>query len=81
MATTEGRIRQLVKENLEVDGQPLELSGDLNTTLTELGVPSLDVVAFVKVISEEFNITLTPQDTESVNTVQKLIEHIDAQAG
>lgn len=80
MATTEERVRQLIRENLEVDGQALELSENLDTTLTELGVPSLDVVSFVNVVSQEFNISFTPEDAVNVNTVQKLIEHIDAQA-
>lgn len=77
MASTEARVRQLVSENLEVDGQPLDLSGDLNTGLTELGVSSLDIVAFEKLVSKEFNISFTTEDYETVNTIQKLIEHID----
>ena len=77
MATTEERVRQLVSENLEVDGQPLDLSADLNTGLTELGVSSLDIVAFAKLVSKEFGITFTIEDCETVNTVQKLIEYID----
>lgn len=77
MATTEQRIRQLVSENLEVDGQPVDLSGGLNTGLGALGVSSLDVVAFAKLVSEEFNITFTIEDCETVDTIQKLIDHID----
>ena len=78
MATTEERVRQLVSENLEVDGQPLALSEDLNTNLSDLGVSSLDVVAFAKVVSKEFNINFTIEDCETVNTVQKLIDYIDS---
>ena len=77
MATTEERVRQLVSDNLEVDGQPLDLSEDLNTGLTELGVSSLDIVAFAKLVSKEFNIAFTIEDCETVNTIRKLIEHID----
>ena len=76
MATTEARVRQLISENLEVDGQPLALSGDLNTNLTDLGVSSLDLVAFAKLVSKEFNIDFTIEDCETVNTIQKLIDHI-----
>ena len=77
MATTEQRIRQLVSDNLEVDGQPLNLSDNLDTNLTDLGVSSLDVVAFAKLVSKEFNITLTIEDCAALNTMQKLIDHID----
>ncbi len=76
MATTEERVRQLISENLEVGGQPLALSGDLNTNLTDLGVSSLDLVAFAKLVSKEFNIDFTIEDCETVNTIQKLIDHI-----
>ena len=76
MASTEERVRQLVSDNLEVDGQPLNLSADLNTGLTELGVSSLDIVAFAKVVSKEFDISFTVEDCETVNTIQKLIDHI-----
>ena len=81
MATTEERVRQLVSDNLEVDGQPLNLSADLNTGLTELGVSSLDVVAFAKLVSKEFNIAFTIEDCETVNTIQKVIDYIDSQVG
>ncbi len=77
MATTEERVRQLVSDNLEVDGQPLDLSDNLDTGLTELGVSSLDIVAFAKLVSKEFNIAFTIEDCETVNTIQKLIAHID----
>ena len=76
MATTEERVRQLVRDNLEVDGQPLDLSEDLNTGLTELGVSSLDIVAFAKLVSKEFNIAFTIEDCETVNTIRKLIDHL-----
>ena len=77
MATTEERIRQLISDNLEVDGQPLDLSDDLNTSLTELGVSSLDVVAFAKLLSTEFDITFTIEDCETVTSIPKLIDYID----
>ena len=77
MATTEQRVRQLVSDNLEVDGQPLNLSADLNTGLTELGVSSLDIVAFAKLVSKEFDITFTIEDCKTVNTIQKLIDYVN----
>ena len=80
MSTT-ARVKQLVSDNLEVDGQPLNLSEDLNVSLADLGVSSLDIVAFGKVVAKEFNISFTIEDCERVNSVQKLIDHIDSQSG
>ena len=81
MATTEERIRQLVNENLEVDGQSLNLPPDLNISLVDAGVTSLDLVAFAKVVSQEFNVTFTLDDCANLNSVQELIGFIDAGAG
>ena len=81
MATTEERVTQLISENLEVDGQPLSLPEDLDTGLTELAVSSLDIVAFAKLVTTEFNVTFNIEDCETVNTVRKLIDYIDAQSG
>lgn len=81
MATTEERIRQLVNENLEVDGQSLNLPPDLNISLTDAGVSSLDLVAFAKVVSQEFNVTFTLDDCVNLNSVRELIGFIDAGAG
>ena len=81
MPSTEDRIKTLINENLKVDGQPLNLPEDLNTRLTELGVSSLDVVAFGKLVSQEFGVTLTPEDCVKLDTVRKLIEFLDSHAG
>ena len=78
MATTEERIRQLISENLEVDGKPVSLSDNLNTGLRDLGVSSLDVVSFGKLVGKEFNLEITLEDCERLNTVQKLIDYIDS---
>ena len=81
MPSTEERIKTLINENLKVDGQPLNLPEDLNASLSDLGVSSLDVVAFTKVLAQEFNVTLTPEDSVKVNTVRKLIDFIDSRTG
>ena len=56
MATTEARVRELVAENLEVDGQPLDPSLSLDSGLSEVGVSSMDVVAFARLVAQEFDL-------------------------
>lgn len=80
MASTEDRIRKLVEENLEVDGQPVSVPADLNISLSEAGVPSMDFVAFAKVIVREFDVGLTPDDCAEFGTLRDLATYIDAQA-
>ena len=79
MASTAARIRQLVSDNLEVDGQPIDLPQDLNISLLEAGVSSMDLVAFAKVVSQEFNVTFTLEDCANLNSIRSLVEHIDSQ--
>ena len=50
MASTEERLRQLADENLEVDGQPIGKLLDPDKSLADLGVSSMDAVAFAKVL-------------------------------
>ena len=80
MASTAERIQKLVAENLEVDGQPVSVPDDLNANLSDAGVPSMDFVAFAKVIVAEFDVPLTPDDCAGFSTLKDLAAHIDAQA-
>ena len=81
MASTGDRLRNLISENLEVDGKPLDLPQDLNISLLEAGVSSTDIVAFAKLVAQEFNITFAPEHCTQLNSVQEVVEFIDSQAG
>ena len=80
MPSTEERIRQLVADNLEVDGQPIGASLDLNASLGDAGVSSMDIVAFAKAIQEEFNVEFTAQDCAELQTLSDVIKFLDAGA-
>ncbi len=82
MASTEERIKTLINENLKVDGQPLNLPEDLNTSFSALGVSSLDIVAFGKVVAQEFNVAaMAPEDCAKVDTVRKFVDFIESRTG
>ncbi len=81
MASTGDRRRDQINENLEVDGQPIDLPQDLNTSLLDAGVSSVDLVAFAKVVSQDFNVKFAPEDCARHNTLQGLIEFIDSHTG
>lgn len=80
MASTEDRLRKLVSENLEANGEPLPEPVDFDTSLSDAGVSSMDVVAFGKVVASEFNISLTAEDCARLNTLSALAAFIDQQA-
>lgn len=81
MASTAERIRTLVNENIEVDGQILDLPEDLNINLTESGVPSTDVVALTKLISQEFGVEFSPDQCAELNTLKKVVSYLDSKSG
>ena len=81
MASTAERLRNLIDENLEVDGQPIDLPEDLNISLIEAGVPSRDLVAFARLVSQEFNVTFTVEHCTQLKSAQEVVEFIESQAG
>lgn len=79
MASTEDRIRKLVAENLEVDGKPLSQPVDLSTGLADVGVSSMDIVAFAKVVAQEFNVEFTPELCAGLNSLDDLVKCLEGQ--
>ena len=61
MPTTEERLRQLIAENLEVDGQPVDRSLPLASSLTDAGVSSMELVAFARVVQQALGVSFAPK--------------------
>ena len=78
MATTEERFRKLVDENLEIEGRSAGRPLDLNSSLRDAGVSSVDFVAFVKVVAEEFNVEFNPEDCAKYANLGELIAALDS---
>lgn len=79
MPSTAERIRKLVADNLEVDGEPLEAPEDLNVSLVDLGVSSLDIVAFARVIQQDFNMQFEIEQCTELKSLAEVVEFLDAQ--
>ena len=77
MATTEERIRQLAAENLEIEGNPV----GLDTSVADSGVSSVALVALVRLVGQEFNVELPPEDVSQMNSLRDLINYVDAKSG
>lgn len=78
MASTEDRVRKLIADNLEVDGKPVDSSLSLDSSLTDAGVSSMDVVSFARVIQDEFGIKFTVEQCSELTTIGKLINFLDS---
>ena len=80
MASTADRIKVLVSENLEVDGKSVGPVGDMNTSLSALGVSSVDIVAFGRLVVNEFGIDMSADDCANIPTLAALVDFVDAQS-
>jgi acyl carrier protein len=73
MANVAERIKQIVAEQLGVEE-------DLVTTtasfMDDLGADSLDTVELVMALEEEFDIEISDEDAEKIQTVQNAIDYV-----
>ena len=80
MSSTEERVRALVDANLQIEGrtagQPLA-----NLNIVDAGVSSTDVVAFWRLVCEEFGIDIPAEEFAELLTSSDLIAYIDAHSG
>ena len=80
MASTAERLRKLVSDNIELDGKSIDIPEDMDINLSEAGVPSTDLLALGKLIAQDFNVPLTPEDAATFNNLKKIVEYIDSKA-
>lgn len=81
MATTEERIRALVDANLDIEGRSAGQPLTMDLSIVDAGVSSTDVVAFWKVVCEEFGVDISAEEFAELLTPGDLIAHLDTHAG
>lgn len=77
MATTEERVKQIVAEQLGVDEDQVTPEASF---MDDLGADSLDTVELVMALEEEFDIEISDEDAEKIQTVQNAIDYISENA-
>ena len=75
MSATEERLKKVIKDNFDLDHEP-----DFNAQFSDLGITSVQVIAFYKVVNEEFNLGMAANDCQQFKTLQELVVHIDSRA-
>ncbi len=80
MASTAERLRSLVSDNIEVDGKALDIPGDLDISLSEAGVSSTDIVALAKLIAQEFNVSVAPEECSNLDNLKSVVAFLDNKA-
>ena len=69
------RVKKIVVENLDVDGDKVTEAASF---IDDLGADSLDLVELVMAFEEEFNIEIPDDVQENIRTVGDAVTHIKA---
>ncbi|ABA88685.1 acyl carrier protein [Syntrophotalea carbinolica DSM 2380] len=75
MASIEEKVQQIIAEQLGVD--EAQVTGDASF-MDDLGADSLDTVELVMALEEEFDIEISDEDAEKIQTVQDAVDYISA---
>ncbi len=73
MATVEQRFKSLLERHLRISDP-----GAMSSTLSDLGVNSVDAVAFLKAVCKEFGTDFKPEDAANFKNLQAAVDHIEA---
>jgi len=74
MASISERVKQIVAEQLGVDEDQVTNEASF---MDDLGADSLDTVELVMALEEEFDIEISDEDAEKIQTVQDAIDYIN----
>jgi len=77
MSSIHERIKQIVAEQLGVDEDQVTNEASF---MDDLGADSLDTVELVMALEEEFDIEISDEDAEKIQTVQDAIDYIGESA-
>ena len=80
MATNEERLISLLDENLTIEGRTAGDPINLDHNIADAGVSSQDIVAFWRLVNEEFSLSIPAEEFAELLTPRSLIEYLDAQA-
>jgi len=73
MATIEKRVKEIVAEQLGVEESQVTNEASF---MDDLGADSLDTVELVMALEEEFEIEISDEDAEKIQTVQDAVDYI-----
>ncbi len=73
MASIDERVKQIVAEQLGVDEDQVTEDASF---MDDLGADSLDTVELVMALEEEFDVEISDEDAEKIQTVKDAIEYI-----
>lgn len=76
MASVEERVGALVEKHLGISDR-----AQLDVNTSELGVNSMDAVAFLKTVNQEFGVNIAPNEAAGFPKLRDLINHLEGASG
>ena len=68
------KVKDLLAEQLSIDAGTITLESKV---IDDLGADSLDVVEMLMVLEDEFNVTVTDEESLTLKTVGDIVDLID----
>ena len=75
MPDISAKVKAAISEQLEIDGEKVT---DQSVISDELGADSLDVIAFLSVLEDEFGVRIPDRDYDKITTVHDLVVYIES---
>ena len=75
MANVDERIKKIVAEQLGVEEDQVTMEASF---MDDLGADSLDTVELVMALEEEFDIEISDEDAEKIQTVKNAIDYVSS---
>ena len=69
------KVKKLLAEQLNINADSISLESNV---IEDLGADSLDVVEMLMVLEDEFNITVTDEESLKLKTVGDIVKLIDS---
>jgi len=71
------KVKKLLAEQLNIDANTITLK---SRVIEDLGADSLDVVEMLMVLEDEFNVTVTDEESLKIKTVGDIVALIDSKS-